>query len=58
MPKTKTKGILKRYKLRKQNPRCKFKTTVKVCKFYKDNSLNELAKRVNKNNIEEITLKD
>jgi len=54
----KVQGILKRYKLRKQNPRCKFKTIVKVCKFYKDNSSNELAKRVNKNNIEEITLKE
>jgi len=54
----KVKGILKRYKLRKQNPRCKFKTIVKVCKFYKYNSSNELAKRVNKNNIEEITLKE
>ena len=52
----KVKGILKKYKLRKKN-RCKFKKTVKVCKFDKDNSLKELAERVRKNKVEEINLK-
>ena len=56
MPKVK-KGILKKYKLRKKNPRCKFKQTVKVCKFYKDNTSKELAERVRKYKVEEINLK-
>ncbi len=56
MPKV-IKGILKKYKLRKKSPRCKFKQTVKVCKFDKYNSLKELAERVRKNKVEEINLK-
>lgn len=56
MPKV-TKGILKKYTLRKKQHRCKFKQTVKVCIFYKDNSSKELGKRARKHNVEEINLK-
>jgi len=55
MPKV-TKGILKKYSLRKKQ-RCKFKQVVKVCKFDKYNTVEELGKRVCKNKFEQVNLK-
>ena len=55
MPKV-TKGILKKYSLRKKQ-RCKFKQVVKVCKFDKHNTVEELGKRVCKNKFEQVNLK-
>lgn len=52
----KVKGILKKYALRKKT-RCTFKKYVKVCKFEKHRTAEELGRRVSKKQFEEVKLK-
>ena len=55
MPKVK-KGILKKYSLRRKT-HCTFKQYVRVCKFEKHRTTEELGRRVSNKQFEEVKLK-